>query len=207
MGPQSAGSRQFCSSQPPLLPSTRIALLTRPFFTPCIANLKDFQAITSRNRNTAMLHCCQPYTCQRLDCSGAAFQPTLDKTGNAVGGTVTSRHWHEQKLASRIKGWQNCLQKYMSESQDYVGHPPDPCFSGTLPHFGVTPFLSSSCLFFYVNNAKVDSGHVVAAKLCSWQVCVSTAALFTKPSIKLFASCCTTDFATDDWQTLVLAQH
>ena len=133
MGPQSAGSRQFCSSQPPLLPSTRIALLTRPFFTPCIANLKDFQAITSRNRNTAMLHCCQPYTCQRLDCSGAAFQPTSDKTGNAVGGTVTSRHWHEQKLASRIKGWQNCLQKYMSESQDYVGHPPDPCFFGTLP--------------------------------------------------------------------------
>ncbi|DBA76724.1 TPA: hypothetical protein ACH3X2_008756 [Trebouxia sp. C0005] len=63
--------------------------------------------------------------------AGATFQPTLDKTGNAVGGTVTGRHWHEQKLASRIKGWQDCLQKYMSGGQDYVGHPPDPCFFGS----------------------------------------------------------------------------
>ncbi len=191
-------SRRCCQVRP----SYQAVLLT--VHRQRAVHLQDFQATTSRY---TVLHYCQSYTCQRLDCSGAAFQPTLDKTGNAVGGTVTSRHWHEQKLASRIKGWQNCLQKYMSEGQDYVGHPPDPCFSGTLPHFGVTPFLSSSCLFFYVNNAKVDSGHVVAAKLCSWQVCVSTAALFTKPSIKLFASCCTTDFATDDWQTLVLAQH
>ena len=128
MGPQSAGLRQSCSSQPPLLPSTRTPFLSGRFSDRASLTCRAFES-----RNTVLLHYCQPYTGQRLNCSGAGFQPTLDKTGNAVGGTVTGRHWQEQKLASRIKGWQNCLQKYMSEGQDYVGHPPDPCFFGTLP--------------------------------------------------------------------------
>ena len=65
-------------------------------------------------------------------CSAAAFQPTLDKAGNAVGSTVSGRHWHDQKLASRIQGWQNCLQKYMSKDhrQADAGQPADPCFLG-----------------------------------------------------------------------------
>lgn len=65
-------------------------------------------------------------------CSAAAFQPTLDKAGNAVGSTVSGRQWHDQKLASRIQGWQNCLQKYMSKDhrQEDAGQPADPCFLG-----------------------------------------------------------------------------
>lgn len=63
--------------------------------------------------------------------SAAGFQPTWDKTGNAVGGTVTGRHWHQQRFASRVQGWQDCLYKYMSSGKDTAGQPPDPCFFDT----------------------------------------------------------------------------
>lgn len=65
-------------------------------------------------------------------CSAASFQPSLDKAGNAVGGTVTGRQWHEHKLTSRIQGWQDCLHKYMSNRKMDAGGPPDPCFFGDL---------------------------------------------------------------------------
>lgn len=64
-------------------------------------------------------------------CSAASFQPSLDKAGNAVGGTVTGRQWHEHKLTSRIQGWQDCLHKYMSNRKMDAGGPPDPCFFDT----------------------------------------------------------------------------
>ena len=67
-----------------------------------------------------------------LVCSAASFQPSLDKAGNAVGGTVTGRQWHEQKLTSRIQGWQDCLHKYMSNHKLDAGGRPDPCFFGDL---------------------------------------------------------------------------
>ena len=65
-----------------------------------------------------------------LTCRAAGFQPSLDRAGNAVGATVTGRQWHEHKLASRIQGWQDCVQKYMSNQKEDAGAPKDPCFYG-----------------------------------------------------------------------------
>ncbi|KAL3142765.1 hypothetical protein ABBQ38_003065 [Trebouxia sp. C0009 RCD-2024] len=66
-----------------------------------------------------------------LEASAAGFQPSLNRAGNAVGATVTGRQWHEQKLASRIQGWQDCVQKYMSNRKVDAGAPQDPCFLDT----------------------------------------------------------------------------
>lgn len=65
-----------------------------------------------------------------LACRAASFQPSMDRARNAVGGTVTGRQWHEHKLASRIQGRQDCLQKYMSNQKHSNGAPLDPCFHG-----------------------------------------------------------------------------